>query len=347
MNTTESSVVQTTGTTAQNITSTITTMAQMGPTITTMSAHQSLTTPTYSGTFGVPSQPPFMPVAQPYTAPMYTLGMMASTFENCDGNAIRTYFDKLELRARLDNIAEADTLNLVKFKLVGEAYEYYKSELSLDSLNYQEFKQKLIKRFSKLTLPGENQRNLSKCYQRHDESVSSFCTRLKSLGMKVLREDLRSATSGEIEGLRKKNNQLVLSQFKTGLKKELLKDIGVLLLKDEEMDLDKAEELAKWQETTIVLVQGRNFPGTVRNVSNNNCYKCDRPGHVAQDCYSNRQQKNPRDSKCYSCGDPTHWSYNCPNRNAKSKDQVAKPNVSSGAVPKRKDQGDDRKKSLN
>lgn len=171
---------------------------------------------------------------------VYSLGMLAATFECFSGKEVKRYFEKVELRSRLDNLSEKDTLNVIKFKLLGEAYEYFKSDPNLYTLDYAGFKNKFIKRFSAIRLPGENQLNLSKCYQRHDEAVSAFCTRLRILGIRVLQEDLKSAADNEKAGLRKKNDELILNQFKLGLRRDFMKDIGVLLLKEDNLTLDKA-----------------------------------------------------------------------------------------------------------
>ncbi|KAG5881427.1 hypothetical protein JTB14_030549 [Gonioctena quinquepunctata] len=87
--------------------------------------------------------------------------------------------------------------------------------------------------------------------QRLDEEVSSFCMRLRIIGAKLLCEDLSGATPEEGEEIRKKNRELLLNQFKIGLRKDLMKETGVLLLREENLDLEKAENLMKLLETTL------------------------------------------------------------------------------------------------
>ncbi|KAG5865153.1 hypothetical protein JTB14_037427 [Gonioctena quinquepunctata] len=99
-------------------------------------------------------------------------------------------FEKLAQWASLDNWSEEQTLNLLKFKLVGEAYSFFKSEIGLDVLSFTEIKVRFIKTFLPIKLPEENLLNLSKCFQRHDGDISSFCIRLHILGAKILKDAL-------------------------------------------------------------------------------------------------------------------------------------------------------------
>ncbi|KAG5876857.1 hypothetical protein JTB14_021858 [Gonioctena quinquepunctata] len=135
---------------------------------------------------------------------MYSLGMVATTLDDFSGKDAERYFEKLELRSKLDGWTEDETVKLLKFKLIGEAYSYLKSDTGLDSLSYYDLKNKFLKKFTPSKLPGESQWNLSRCFQRLDEEVSSFCTRLRIIGAKLLREDLSGATPEEEAGIRKR-----------------------------------------------------------------------------------------------------------------------------------------------
>ncbi|KAG5870106.1 hypothetical protein JTB14_021423 [Gonioctena quinquepunctata] len=55
---------------------------------------------------------------------LYSLGMEASTLDNFSGKDAERYFEKLELRSKLDGWAEDETVKLLKFKLIGGAYNY-------------------------------------------------------------------------------------------------------------------------------------------------------------------------------------------------------------------------------
>lgn len=241
----------------------------------------------------------------------YPLSHLASSFEAFSGNNVARYFERVELRAKIDNLGEAETLKLIKYNLKGEAYDWYKSLPTLDQLSYREFKTKALQRFQVATTPGQALVNLGRCYQRSDEDVASFCTRLRTLGLKVLQEDLQNAQRNEEPGLRKKNDDLVMNQFKIGLRKEIMKDIGVMLVREEGLDLEKAEQLVKIHEMTNLMTNERRTSKRVDSLSKN-CTECGRSGHSVQDCYAYWciEQTN----NCFLCGSPDHWMRQCPRR---------------------------------
>ncbi|KAG5885864.1 hypothetical protein JTB14_013875 [Gonioctena quinquepunctata] len=179
---------------------------------------------------------------------IYSLGIVATTLDNFSGKDAERYLKKLELRSKVDGWTEDETVKLLKFKLIGEAYSYLKSDTGLDSLSYYDLKNIFLKKFTPSKLPGESQWNLSRCFQRLDEEVSSFCTRLRIIGAKLLREHLSGATPEEEAGMRKKNKELLLNQFKIGLRKDLMEATGVLLLREENLDLETAENLVELQD---------------------------------------------------------------------------------------------------
>ncbi|KAG5900347.1 hypothetical protein JTB14_033798 [Gonioctena quinquepunctata] len=118
--------------------------------------------------------------------------------------------------------------------------------------------------------------------QRLDEEV---CTRLRIIGAKLLREDLSGATPEEEAGITKKNKELLLNQFKIGLRKDLMKETGVLLLREENLDLEEAENLVKLQETILMMMQGRMSNMEISTVETGRaCYTCGKPGHLAREC---------------------------------------------------------------
>lgn len=244
--------------------------------------------------------------------PMYPLGVLASSFDSFNGKDPKRYFDKVELRAKLDNLSESNTLNLVKLKLTGDAYEFFNSDPSLDMLGYTEFKNKILARFVKIEPPGSYHLELMKIFQRHDEGIAEFTTRLRVTGVKALKEDLKTASPLEIPGLKKKNDDLILNQFKVGLRRELLKEVGVMLLREPGLTLEKAEEIVKLQETTGKML-GLRRNTQVDNIQSK-CFICGESNHLARGCLQKRpESKEARTGACFACGRTGHFARECNN----------------------------------
>lgn len=66
-----------------------------------------------------------------FTAMMYSLGMIAITLENFSEKDAARYLERLEHLCKLDGWSEEEILKLVKFKCVGEAYNWFDLELDL------------------------------------------------------------------------------------------------------------------------------------------------------------------------------------------------------------------------
>lgn len=219
-----------------------------------------------------------------------TMGMIANTVESFSGKEnVREYFEKIELRARLDNWDRQITVDIIRYRLSGEAYRFLKSDLHLEShdISYEELKEKFMKRLSPITVPGESLIKLTRCYQRHDETVSNFVSRLKILGAEILREDLENSLAYEDAGIKRKCKELVLHQFKSGLKRDLIRNLGPLLMRTQNLSIEQAEEFARQEELNQIMLQNRQPSHLVGTVT---CFKCGRPNHYANRCRYNANQ---------------------------------------------------------
>lgn len=187
----------------------------------------------------------------------------------------------------------------------------------MDQLNYFELTEKLLRKFTPKRLPGDSLLQLSSSYQRHDENIADFVTRLRLLAAKALEDDLEGALVREVPGIKKKNKDIQLNQFKMGLRKDLMRETGVLLqLKEPNLDLEKAEELVTLQEMNL-MIQGKTNSTKVAFIDDiPQCYHCNRTGHRAKDCRSkgsSREQSVPRQKikECLKCGKRCHWFKEC------------------------------------
>lgn len=257
----------------------------------------------------------------------YPLGMIAATLESFSGKDAVRYFEKMEQRSSLDGWSEEQTLKLIKFKLTGEAYNFFKADPTLDTLTFNDLKARFIRKFLPIKLPGEAQLNFSRCYQRQDESVSSYCTRLKSLGAQLLKEDLEGADVDEVAGLKRKNKDILISQFKIGLRKDLLKEVGILLLREPDLDLEKAEQIVKLQETTQMMVHGKEKSSRVFQINQEKkCFQCGKTGHIARECRSGNGQEEEANSyskSCSNCGKRGHLANECRSGHRREQSQVS------------------------
>ncbi|KAG5866784.1 hypothetical protein JTB14_028213 [Gonioctena quinquepunctata] len=61
-----------------------------------------------------------VPITSLRVPAMYSLGMVATTLDDFSGKDAERYFEKLELRSKLDGWTEDETVKLLKFKLIGK-----------------------------------------------------------------------------------------------------------------------------------------------------------------------------------------------------------------------------------
>ncbi|KAG5866785.1 hypothetical protein JTB14_028214 [Gonioctena quinquepunctata] len=95
-----------------------------------------------------------------------------------------------------------------------------------------------------------------------------------------------------------------------------MKETGVLLLREENLDLEKAENLVKLQETTLLMMQGRMSNMKISTVETERvCYTCGKPGHLARECRRTKSTQPMGSNLCFSCNHEGHWARDCP-RNA-------------------------------
>lgn len=74
--------------------------------------------------------------------------MVSITLESFSRKDAGRYFEKLELRAKLIGWSEKDTLMLLKLKLVGDDYNYFKSDPASNSIDYLDQKNEFLQKFT-------------------------------------------------------------------------------------------------------------------------------------------------------------------------------------------------------
>ena len=258
--------------------------------------------------------------------PRMGLGVFANSLESFSGKEnVKEFFERVEQRAELDNISDNQLLKVIKCKLVGNAYQYFKSETSLNSpsTSYQQLKSALVDRFTPLRIPGAAQFKLTQIYQRANESVGQFVTRLKLTGQEALEEDLATASEAQQPGIVKKNADAVLAQFKLGLKREILRVIGILLMRESSLTIEQASTIAEQEELNQAVLnstrfsahgleyredawnqpQASKFQVRTPTIDAVKCFNCLKSGHLAKNC------KNK--TVCRHCAKPGHRERDC------------------------------------
>ncbi|KAG5871240.1 hypothetical protein JTB14_007120 [Gonioctena quinquepunctata] len=71
-----------------------------------------------------------------------------------------------------------------------------------------------------------------------------------------------------------------------------MEETGVLLLREENLDLEKAENLVKLQETTSLMMQGRMSTVSTTVETERVCYTCRKPGHLARNVVGQRARSS-------------------------------------------------------
>ena len=112
------------------------------------------------------------------------------------------------------------------------------------------------------------------------------------LGNDILNEDLKTCAEVEKKGIIKKCNELILNQFRVGLKRELMKSVGPVLMRESKLTIDKAEELAKQEELNELMLRSR-FQSNVNAIKSTlKCHGCGKFGHFVKDCRSHIFNRN-------------------------------------------------------
>lgn len=87
------------------------------------------------------------------------------------------------------------------------------------------------------------------------KDMATYCTRLQVMCAKYLKEYLKRAGADDVPGQKKKNTELMIYQFKIELRNDLWKGVGILLLKEQDLTMDKADHLVKLQESSLKMGQ--------------------------------------------------------------------------------------------
>lgn len=224
--------------------------------------------------------------AQPYV----TLGTIACTVKGYSGKTpVKQYFKEIEERAQLDGWSEDTKLKITRFRLEGEAKNFYEAELEeiANTLTWETFKKKFITKFTPIKIPGEAALHLANCYQRTNETIAEYVTRLKGIAKEIIEEDLSTAQEEEKVGIRKKNQGIILNQFQLGLKRDLKRQVLPKLIGEKNLTLEKAEQIAKTCELCEQMLNN-NYKMNAMAISERKwCSNCKMSNHNNESCRKN------------------------------------------------------------
>ncbi|KAF2890553.1 hypothetical protein ILUMI_15620 [Ignelater luminosus] len=159
--------------------------------------------------------------------PYMMLGMIACIIKGYNRRTSpKQYFIETKERTELDDWTEDTRLKIVKYRLEGETKNFYDTELASEAqtLTWNSFKNKIINKFTPKMLPGESALQLSKCYQRNNE------------------------TQAETQAIKKKIGDILLQKFQMGLKRDLKRQVLPQMVSEAELTIEKAEQIALRQE---------------------------------------------------------------------------------------------------
>ncbi|KAG5894843.1 hypothetical protein JTB14_033685 [Gonioctena quinquepunctata] len=216
---------------------------------------------------------------------------------------IKDFISEIEYLAAVARWTDSQISSIVRLKLTGIARLFIDTDDKLkNTINWPEFKKELLQQFSRLKLPGEEEKEFLNCYQKNSESVRNFSIRLRASAAKLRKF---TGINRVDDVLKQKFEQDTLVQFCIGLIDPVRKKV----LSASPVSLKEAIKLAEKEELIETLTAQTNM--NFRNFNTNKivCTHCNRKGHEESNC----KKKN---CVCYHCEEFGHLSYRCPNRNS-------------------------------
>lgn len=292
-----------------------------------------------------PSHNSFLPSVTP---PMINrVTPFLASVPNFDGNVdiLDSFFDTLDRVALYAQWAETDKIFALSLKLKGEAADFYQNNLSKRGLSsYIQLKCAIIERFQRKELPRQVLRQLCLAYQKPQESVREYASRLEALSYKAFSMSLQGSLGGDearcdtlrgafVDGLRPSLRRVVHH-----LSPRTFEEAVKIAIEEEELfaprdlSLDVAHEkpvsVAAVAPEQAVVIQAQQdllnqLASTVSELS-----KKVEALTVSQ---SKTQGERPRSNRitCFGCGQTGHIRRNCrvPNMNNRDTGNFGNRNV--------------------
>lgn len=234
-----------------------------------------------------------------------------------DGNNVKlSHFISLcyEARQLLSNYSDKEFLTLVRTKLTGQAQAIILGK-SFDCFN------DLVKYLKSIFSPCHDffalSGTLESTYQKNDETVLSYASRIREIAVQIFEESENFFPSMSLYDRKEIIDSKIVDKFIQGLRKELRSCVKTRTNFDEAVQEAVCEERLSLRDQLLIKSSLVNDEESNLNVSKVHyiadvCQMCDEPHHTALNCpliIARKATTSP--VICQFCSRPNHIAKNC------------------------------------